>query len=172
MSARTTTARRPGALRRAVVGTAVLAVGLVALSGCSFFGNQKQARTVPVLSVRPGECLVAPKAIVAEIKDLSVVPCTQPHQQEVYALQAYPLPAGSEKSAAYPGEAVLKSFADGACLGAFSSYVGSDYRDSSLFFTYLLPSARGWQAGEDRNVTCVITTTGGTRTSSVKGSHL
>lgn len=174
MSARTTTARRAGAARRAVVATATAAIGLAVLSGCTvpFFGRANKAETVPVLAVRPGQCLVAPKAVVAEIKDLSVVPCTQPHQQEVFALESYPLPAGTEKTAAYPGQAVLKAFADGACLSAFSSYVGSDYRDSSLFFTYLLPSARGWQAGDDRDVTCVITTTGGTRTSSVKGSHL
>ena len=158
-------------VRRAVAATALATAGLIVLSGCSFFGK-KETVTVPVLSAKPGECMVAPKTIVAEVKDLTVVPCSQPHQQEVYALAAYPLPAGTEKTAAYPGEAVLKAFADGACLGAFSSYVGSDYRDSSLFFTYLLPSARGWEQGEDRDVTCVITTTGGTRTSSVKGSKL
>ena len=141
MSGRPSTGRHNRGLsvaRRAVTATAVAAVGLAVLSGCSFF-NKNDTKTVPVLTAKPGQCMVAPKAIVAEIKDLTVVPCTQPHQQEVFALAAYPLPAGTEKTAAYPGEAVLKSFADGACLGAFSSYVGSDYRDSTLFFTYLLP---------------------------------
>ena len=163
--------RSPAALRAVgAVVTAVVALG--ALTGCSFFGRNDKTTVVSALKAKPGDCLVAPKAITAEVTDVTVVPCTQPHQQEVYALAGYPLPAGTEKTAAYPGEAVLKAFADGACLGAFSGYVGSDYRDSSLFFTYLLPSARGWQAGDDRDVTCVITTTGSTRTSSVKGSKL
>ncbi len=163
--------RSPAALR-AVGAVVTAAVALGALTGCSFFGKNDKTTVVSALKAKPGDCLVAPKAITAEVTDVTVVPCTQPHQQEVYALAAYPLPAGTEKTAAYPGEAVLKAFADGACLGAFSGYVGSDYRDSSLFFTYLLPSARGWQAGDDRDVTCVITTTGSTRTSSVKGSKL
>lgn len=175
MTARDTTGRplrRSPVALRTVGAIATAAVALGALTGCSFFGKNDKTTVVSVLKAKPGDCLVAPKAITAEVTNLTVVPCTQPHQQEVYALAAYPLPAGSETSAPYPGEAVLKAFADGACLGAFAGYVGSDYRDSSLFFTYLLPSARGWQAGDDRDVTCIITTTGSTRTSSVKGSKL
>lgn len=167
--------RRAGAAwtaRRVVVVLTATALAAGALTGCSWFGADKKGHAVSALLAKPGDCVMAPTAISAEIKDLTVVPCSQPHQQEVYALAAYPLPSGTEKSAAYPGEAVLKTFADGACLSAFTGYVGSDYRDSSLYFTYLLPSARGWQAGEDRNVTCVITTTGAKRTSSVKGSKL
>ena len=34
------------------------------------------------------------------------------------------------------------------------------YLDSSLFFTYLLPSARGWEESNDRSVICFVTTTG------------
>ena len=175
MSGRESDGRHPGGssgLRRPVVAVTAVALGLATLSGCSFFHSKNDGRTVSALSVKPGDCVVAPTAITTEVKDLTVVPCSQPHQQEVYALAPYPLPAGTEKTAAYPGEAVLKAFADGACLGAFTAYVGTDYRDSSLFFTYLLPSARGWQAGQDRDVTCVITTTGAKRTSSVKGSRL
>ena len=164
--------RRGGRRRRALVVLTAGAVVLGTLTGCSFFGTAKKGHAVSALLAKPGDCVVAPTAISAEIKDLTVVPCSQPHQQEVYALAAYPLPAGTEKSAAYPGAAPLKAFADGACLSAFAGYVGSDYRDSSLYFTYLLPSARGWQAGDDRDVTCVITTTGAKRTSSVKGSKL
>lgn len=127
---------------------------------------------VSALKAKPGDCVVAPTTIATEVKDLNVVDCSKPHEQEVYALATYPLASGTEKTAAYPGEAVLKAFADGACLEAFAGYVGTDYRDSSLFFTYLLPSARSWQAGDDRDVTCFITTTGSKRTSSVKGTAL
>lgn len=163
---------RSASVRRAVAVVAMAAVGLVVLTGCSFFGKNDKIQVVSALAAKPGDCVVAPTTIAAEVKDLNVVACSEPHQQEVYALVAYTGAAGTSTSAPYPGEAVLKAFADGACLDAFAAYVGSDYRDSSLFFTYLLPSARGWQAGEDRDVTCFITTTGATRTSSVKGSGL
>ncbi|PVU82026.1 hypothetical protein DDP54_02255 [Cellulomonas sp. WB94] len=163
---------RSSSTRRAVAVAAMTAVGLVALTGCSFFGKSDEIQVVSALAVKPGDCVVAPTTIAAEVTELNVVACSQPHQQEVFALVAYSGTAGTSTPAPYPGDAVLKAFADGACLDAFAAYVGTDYRDSSLFFTYLLPSARGWQAGEDRDVACFITTTGATRTSSVKGSGL
>ena len=64
----------------------------------------------------------------------------------------------------------LSAFAQGACAQHFTGYVGVDYLDSSLFFTYLLPSARSWESDDDRDVICFVTTTGGTLTGSVKGS--
>jgi hypothetical protein len=70
----------------------------------------------------------------------------------------------------YPGDTALRSFADGQCLQRFQGYTGTDYRHSSLFYTYLLPSVRSW-AAKDRTVVCVITTTGQELTSSVKGSR-
>lgn len=105
---------RSGTARRRRVALAAGAVTLVLLAGCSLFGQDKKGHAVSALAAKPGDCVIAPTAISAEIKDVTVVPCSQPHQQEVYALAAYPLPAGTEKTAAYPGAAVLKAFADGA----------------------------------------------------------
>ena len=68
-----------------------------------------------------------------------------------------------------PGRPGLRSYADGQCLQQFRGYVGVDYRQSSLYYTYLLPSVRSW-ASDDRTVVCIITTTGQQLTSSVKGS--
>ena len=53
---------------------------------------------------------------------------------------------------AYPGDDVLETFAQGACAQRFAGYVGVDYLDSTLFFTYLLPSARSWE--QDETATC------------------
>ncbi|MDT5080785.1 MAG: hypothetical protein QOJ80_5422, partial [Mycobacterium sp.] len=66
---------------------------------------------------------------------------------------------------------VLEKFAKGVCAQRFTAYVGVDYLDSSLYFTYLLPSARSWEQDDDRNVLCFVTTTGGTLKTSVKGSR-
>ncbi len=94
------------------------------------------------------------------------VPTGVPTAKPSFAKPSASVPVSSN----YPGEDVLKKFADGTCAQRFSEYVGVDYLDSDLFFTYLLPSARSWEQASDRNVLCFITTTGGTLTSSVKGS--
>jgi hypothetical protein len=70
----------------------------------------------------------------------------------------------------FPGDKVLRTFADGACLERYQGYTGVAYTDSTLFYTYLLPSARGWSDGKDRKVVCLVTTTGDKLTASVKGA--
>ena len=50
-----------------------------------------------------------------------------------------------------------------------STYVGIDYLDSDLFFTYLVPSPRSWEQ-DDRQVLCMITTAGEPLRGSVKDS--
>jgi hypothetical protein len=140
------------------------------LAGCGWFGGSKsKAAKVSVFSAKPGECFVPPKDVKAELSKLSRVPCTEPHSQEAYALVSYAAPNGATASA-YPGNDVLTTFAQGACAQRYGAYVGVDYLDSRLFFTFLLPSARSWEQDSDRNVICFVTTTGSQLTSSVKGS--
>ena len=136
---------------------------------CSSSGG---GSSTSVFDIKPGECFVAPSQIKAELSDLSQVPCTKAHTQEAYALVAYRPPSGtaSGSAAAYPGPDVLDKFAKGACAQHFTAYVGVDYLESKLFFTYLLPSARSWEQDNDQTVICFVTTTGGTLTTSVKGS--
>ena len=95
-----------------------------------------------------------------------------PHEQEAYALATYTEPGTDEPSKTFPGEAALKSFADGTCAQEYADYVGVDYRDSELFFTYLLPSPRSWEQDEDRTTLCFVTTTDGAQlTQSVEGTR-
>lgn len=153
---------------RQVGCAAVLAVLLT--SGCGVFGGSGSSKsTVSVFDVKPGQCFDPPGTVKSELSKLKSVPCDQPHTQESYASVPYTNKDGSEASA-YPGDAALKTFADGACAQQYAGYVGRDYLDSSYFFTYLLPSARGWEQQKDRNVLCFVTTTGQQLTSSVKNS--
>lgn len=144
---------------------------LISCTGCWIGGSKSKSKQISVFDIKPGDCFEAPGQVKAELTKLSSVPCGTAHTQEAYAKIAYRAKDGSAVSA-YPGDALLKSFADGACAQEFAGYVGTDYLDSSLFFTYLLPSARGWEQQQDRNVVCFVTTTGKTLTSSVKGSKL
>jgi hypothetical protein len=164
------TARRVGHALGA--GTTV-----VCLTGCSWFSgltggdDGPQPVEVSVFDVQPGQCFAPQQEVQAEIATLDAIPCDGPHRQESYAIVAYEPPTGVTGDA-FPGDANLKSYADAKCAEQFEKYVGISYLDSSLFFTYLLPSARGWGQNNDRSVVCFVTSTGPELTSSVKESRL
>ena len=163
-SGRARRSARHGARAVALVSVAVL------VSGCGWFGGSKSEKaSVSVFDIKAGQCFNPPTTVKSELSKLSSVPCGQPHTEESYASIAFATKDGSEVSA-YPGDAALKLFADAACAQHYSDYVGKDYLDSSYFFTYLLPSARGWEQQKDRNVLCFVTTTGQQLTASVKNS--
>ena len=157
----------------------LLALGLILflVSGCGWvsnlFGSKKAdvVTSVSVFKVGIGQCFNPPAKPVTDLSDLSSVSCSSPHTQEAYAEPTYVAPAGADSSI-YPGNDPLVTFAKGACAQAFTGYVGVSYLDSSLFFTYLLPSARSWESGQDRTILCFVTTTGKPLVNTVKGSKL
>jgi len=128
-----------------------------------------------VFDVKPGQCFVAPSDVKAQLSDLSRTSCQKPHTEESYANVTYDAgtatgASAATSSSAFPGNDILSTFAQGACAQRYAGYVGVDYLDSSLFFTYLLPSARSWEQNDDRKIICFVTTTGAKLTASVKGS--
>lgn len=148
-----------------------LALAAVLLVGCSGSGSDAEGESVSIFDLGPGDCFLPPAEILVELPDLNRVPCSVEHFQEVYAVVPYRAPAGADPSS-YPGVAALEAFANGACVEAFAPYVGVSYQDSDLLFTHFFPSARGWEQGGDRNMTCVVFTTGAPLTASVAGSRL
>lgn len=165
--------RRRARQRSTVLFGCLLACLASAVTACSSSGGGGSSTSV--FDVKPGQCFVAPKNVKAELSNLDQVPCTKAHTQEAYALVAYQAGTATGPSAAaggaYPGGDALDKFAKGACAQRFTRYVGVDYLDSKLFFTYLLPSARSWEQDDDRTILCFVTTTGGTLSASVKGSR-
>ena len=151
---------------------ALLVLSLVLLTGgCST--SSGEIRAVKILEIQVGQCVIPPKLPRAELSVVAVVGCNQRHTQEAFALARFVAPIVAASAENYPGTEVLKRCADGACAQQFGDYVGVAYADSSLFFTYLLPSPRSWSSSEkDRTVTCFVTTTGASLTKSVKGSRL
>ena len=149
---------------------------LLALGGCSWvsgmFGNDDgpPAEEVSVFNIAIGQCFAAQEGQPqAELSSLNALPCDGPHRQEAYAIVEYAPPEGVTGDA-YPGDATLKDYADAKCAQSFQDYVGISYLDSTLYFTYLLPSARSWQESGDRSVICFATTTGEELSSTVKGT--
>lgn len=136
------------------------------LSGCGLFGGEDDGS---VFATQPGECFLTPTKVEAQISSLDPVDCDEEHGQEAFAVLDF-TPPGSEKATSqFPGDEALEQFAEGACAEAFGDYVGVSYLDSSLFFTYLLPSPRSWQE-DDRSVICFATAAGRPMEGSVKGT--
>ena len=169
---------RPVAGPRTLLSGALLLLALgvasLALTGCGvvsgwFEDDTPKPQAVPVLKVAVGQCFATPPQ-ESELTDLQSLPCDVTHRQEAYAVLAYQPPAGVQGDA-YPGDALLSDFATAACAEAFEPYVGVSYLNSSLYYTFLIPSARGWQESDDRTVTCFVTTTGEELSSSVKGTR-
>jgi len=142
-----------------------------------------------VFELHPGECLVPPKPNPnLSVAEVTVVRCSQPHTEEVYCVVPYSTtlpekapscPAEPSRSSGlpsqdYPGTQALETFANAICLDEFSPYVGRNYKTSSLYYTYLYPSPRSWDAPErrDRMVTCIIVSPSTDLTRSVRGSRL
>lgn len=150
--------------------------------------SRPKEETEPVFDLRPRQCLVPPKANPnLEVARVTVVPCDQAHTEEVYCVLAYSTtvpqnaphcPAKPPRFAGslvedYPGTQALEAYANAVCLDEFQPYVGTAYKESSLYYTYLYPSPRSWDSGSrrDREVACVLVSTAPLERSA-KGSGL
>lgn len=147
--------------------TGLAAIALL-LSGCGVFGGGDGE--VSVFDVEVGDCVMTPAETVVELTQVERVKCSDPHQMEVFALPAYTTPNGDDAPEDFPGNDALTAFADGACAESFVDYVGVDYRDSSMYYTYVLPSARSWSQDKDHTVSCFLTTTGEMLKKSAEGT--
>ena len=104
-----------------------------------------------VFSVRVGDCYDADFADNPEATDLDAVagiPCTDPHDNEVYAVFDIDL-------VSYPDEEEVSAVAFLACLERFQSFVGEEYESSVLDIQYLYPTIESF-AQQDREVTCAV----------------
>jgi len=156
--------RVPGGPRTLASFVLALSLGVLA-AGCSLIGGSSGIAQVSVFHLTVGQCLVPPKKVQASLSTVEVVPCSSPHPQQVYAL------VQDHGGTAYPASSKLDNFANAACLDRFSAFVGIPYRESSLYFTYLLPSVGSWAEG-DRTIVCVAETVGRPLTKSLEGSRI
>jgi hypothetical protein len=163
-------------VRRAAASTLLLAVAAT-LAGCGGDdgaergddGRVLEAGDVSVFELLQGDCLSPPEEVQAGLEEVTVVPCAEPHTQEIFEIIEYePAEEGNDD---FPGDDELDDFAQAACLDPFTDYVDIDYVDSSLFITYLLPTVRSWNEEGDREVVCIAQTTGEQIQGSVEGSQ-
>jgi hypothetical protein len=153
-----------------LLGALAAIAAATTLGACSWFGGGSNGPvSQPVLTVGIGQCFAAPTSVHTQLKSLKRTPCNKAHALEAYAR----VPFTKQKNVgdvAYPGSETLTKFAQSACAQQFRQYVGIDYLDSSLFFTFLLPSPQGWEQNLDRFVLCFIESSQSLRTASAKGT--
>jgi hypothetical protein len=82
-----------------------------------------------------------------EVDDVPGVPCSQPHDNEVYAVF-------DVAAASFPGDKMGEMAHEG-CVARFEAFVGRDYDSSSLDVATLFPSAESWRQ-DDREVVCAV----------------
>jgi len=107
------------------------------------------AGSVDAFQMRVGDCFDDGSTFDDdEVNSVPGVPCTSPHDNEVYAV--YDVTAQS-----FPGDAIADMAHEG-CLQRFESFVGKDYDSSSLDIATLYPSRESWNGQNDREVVCAV----------------
>jgi hypothetical protein len=111
-------------------------------------GNIDESGAASVFSLQVGDCFNDEAGAGDVITDVPVVPCDEPHDNEVFFEFAM-------TDAVFPGnDAAIESGAL-RCLEQFQPFVGSDYLESELEIFPITPTAQSWEDG-DRIVYCVL----------------
>ncbi len=139
-----------------------------------------------VFALEEGTCFDDPEETQG-ILEVEVVPCDEPHDNEVFATLQLTDPGdlgavnADDTSAdpnaeegdgedldevAYPGGAAVEGAALDRCTTAFPEPVAERYRDTDLVIGVLTPSEASWQDG-DREVVCFVSSPDGVLTGSL-----
>lgn len=106
------------------------------------------AESVPVNELAVGHCLPLVEW-EEEVYELPVVPCDQPHTDEVYFI--FDAPEGD-----YPGDDGLQTLATDRCDAAFEEFVGIPYADSEFDNYWFVPTEASWNRLHDRAIQCIV----------------
>lgn len=104
--------------------------------------------SVDAFQVRVGDCFNDGSMDMEEISSVAGVPCTEPHDNETYALIDLSMTE-------YPGLDQMGEIANDKCMEKFESFVGKDYESSSLDILTMYPSSDSWKQS-DREVVCAV----------------
>jgi len=144
-------------LGRAIGGAAVAGLGLVGVGYAGLGGQDNTTRDdageivdggeIGAFRIQVGDCLGGLDEGIFESAE--GLPCTEPHQYEVYF--AFNLEDGP-----FPGDSAVAAEADDRCYDAFTPFVGSAYEESIYGFTSLMPTEGSWEELDDREVLCIV----------------
>jgi hypothetical protein len=107
--------------------------------------------TLSLLQLRVGDC-VDDLGDDAEVLALPMVPCTAPHQAEVYAIATLP-------DGAFPGDNGVETLSGDLCERELDQLEDLDPEvldDPGIGLTWFQPRREDWERG-DRKVACLVT---------------
>lgn len=143
-----------------VIAALAIVGGAIGTVGALTHGFKKPVtvkyRESAVFKLQTGDCVNTPNAQV-----VSVLPCSTPHQAEVFA--TFSLPASP-----WPGTAAVRTEASSGCAGRLTGYLNPQLA-TSLTQSYVFPDQVAWTAGT-RTVICEVQATSGQLTGSVRGA--
>ena len=143
------------------------AVLLALLTGCSLdaprnsAGEVTAAATTDAFSIKVGDCVGKLDGDSAE--ELPLTPCDQVHFWEAYA-------SSTLEGTDFPGSSQINELSDKACSAAYKGFVGIAMDDSKYEVTYLSPTKESWTQAADREVVCLVGSSSGNLTGSLKGA--
>ncbi|MGE0159863.1 MAG: septum formation family protein [Gemmatimonadales bacterium] len=131
-----------------IAGAAVAAViGITTAAQRNDAGEITAAGAVDAFEVRLGDCFDDEAFESSEISEIPAVPCSQPHDNEIYAL--------FDIQGEWPGSEGVEEIAYQGCLDRFAGAIGKAYEDSEIDYTVLYPTEGSWKQRNDREVICV-----------------
>jgi putative regulator of septum formation len=142
------------------VGALVIVGGAIGTVGALTHGFHKPVKVTyhesAVFKLQTGDCVNTPNAQI-----VSVLPCSTPHQAEVFATFALP-------ASAWPGTSAVRAEASTGCASRLTGYLNPQLA-ISLAQSYVFPDQVAWTAGT-RTVICEVQATSGQLTGSVRGA--
>lgn len=109
--------------------------------------------SIDAFQIRVGDCFddasTESTGEESTVTDVHGVPCSQPHDNEVYAVFDVSLTE-------FPQGDAMAQIAFDSCLEHFESFVGRDYPSSALDIMTLYPSHESWHRQNDREVICAV----------------
>ncbi|MDR1394504.1 MAG: septum formation family protein [Bifidobacteriaceae bacterium] len=149
----------------AIVVTSALA--LATLAGCALQRNEptrnsegaiETSQEINPVDLKVGDC--TGDLAEGEITESLVVPCTDSHSWEVFAIHT--LPDGDYSSA-------VNETADALCVESFGEFIGLAWDDSIYEMFYIQPTEGSWALG-DRDTLCLVGSEAGGLTGTLEGA--
>ena len=137
----------------ALIGLGVISYNVMTSADRDASGAIVDAGSLDAFTIRLGDCFNNTYSLASddagEVSSLPGVPCSEPHDNEVYAVFDVNL-------SSFPGDEAMSEHAFEQCLGRFKDFVGNAYEESVLDITALYPSNQSWNAHSDREVVCAV----------------
>jgi hypothetical protein len=121
-----------------------------------------EGETADVFDVGLGDCIGKFEA-EEQVSDVTKVPCSQKHDQEVFTVRTVP---DADK---FPGSEAFQAQVEDECVTEFATFVGIDFDQSDLDIQWLEPTKESWADG-DRELVCTVYDPAGPVAGTLKGA--